>query len=86
MIWNENEMPRIIAVQMVNLRGFLGIRRIDKFPNERIRELCEERKGVDRRIDEGVLRWFSHVCEENGKGQDCQDGLCRELCRQSISR
>ena len=29
--------------------------------NARIRELCEVAKGVDERIDEGVLRWFGHV-------------------------
>ena len=27
-------------------------------------------KGVDERIDEGVLWWFGHV--ENWKGWDCQ--------------
>ena len=32
----------------------------------RIRELCGVAKGVDKRIDEGVLRWFNHV-EETGK-------------------
>ena len=46
---------------MGNLRGLLGIRRMDRVPNARIRELCGVRKGVDGRIDEGVLRWFDHV-------------------------
>ena len=32
-----------------------------RVPNARIRELCRVRKGVDERIDEGVLRWFDHV-------------------------
>ena len=27
----------------------------------RIRELCGVRKGLDERIEEGVLRWFGHV-------------------------
>ena len=26
-----------------------------------IRELCGVKKGLDKRIDEGVLWWFSHV-------------------------
>ena len=30
MIWREKERSRIRAVQMDNLRGLLGIRRIDK--------------------------------------------------------
>ena len=29
--------------------------------NARIRELCGVRNGLDERIDEGILQWFSHV-------------------------
>ena len=36
MLWKE-ERSRIKAVQMDNLRGLLGIRRMDKVPNARIR-------------------------------------------------
>ena len=32
-IWKEMEKCRIMAVQMDNLRGWLGIRRMDKAPN-----------------------------------------------------
>ena len=39
----------------------LGIRRINRVPNERIRELWGVRKGLDERIGEGVLRLFGHV-------------------------
>ena len=46
---------------MDNFRDLLGIRRMDRFPNPRIRELCEATKGVDEMIDESVLRWFGHV-------------------------
>ena len=46
---------------MDNLRGFLGIRRMDRFPNARIMELCGVKKGLCRRIDEGVLRCFAHL-------------------------
>ena len=45
---------------MDNLRGLLGIRRIYRIPNSRIRELCGVRKGLEERID-GVLPWFGHV-------------------------
>ena len=54
-IWKENERSRISAVQMDKLRGLLGIRRVDRALNARIRELCGVTKGVDKRIDEGVL-------------------------------
>ena len=46
---------------MDNLRSLLGIRRMDKVPNGWRKELCGVTKGVDERIDEGVLQWFSHV-------------------------
>ena len=58
---NEKERSRIRAVQMDNLRGFLGIRKMDRAPNARIRELCGVTKEVGERIDEGVLRWFGRV-------------------------
>ena len=46
---------------MDNLRGLLGIRRLDKVLNPLIRELYGAKKGLDERIDEGVQRWFGHV-------------------------
>ena len=39
MLW-EKEISRIRVVQMDNLRGLLGFRRMDRVPNARIRELC----------------------------------------------
>ena len=39
----------------------LGIRRIDRVLNARIRELNRVKKGLDERIDESVLRWLGHV-------------------------
>ena len=53
-LWKER--PRIRAIQMDNLRGLLGIMRMDRVPNAWIRELCGVTKGVDERIDEGVLQ------------------------------
>ena len=29
--------------------------------NIQIRELCRVKKGLDERIDDGILRWFGHV-------------------------
>ena len=42
-------------MQMRNVRGLPGIRRMDKVPIAQIRELCGVAKGVDERIDESVL-------------------------------
>ena len=61
MLWKEKERSRVRAVQVDNLRGLLGIRRMDSVPNARIRELCGVKNGLDKRIDEGILRWFGHV-------------------------
>ena len=61
MIRREKGRSRIWVVQMDNLRGLLGIRRMDKFRNARIRQLCGVTKGVDEKINEGVLRWFGHM-------------------------
>ena len=36
-------------------------RKSGKVPNARIRELCGVTKGVEERIDEGVLRGFGHL-------------------------
>src|SRR5678816_1446621 len=44
-----------------NLRGMLGVKRINKVRNERIREWCGVKKGVNERINESMLRWFGHV-------------------------
>ena len=51
----------IRVVQLDNLIGLLGIRRMYSVPNARIRELFAVTKGVDERIEEGVLRWFGLV-------------------------
>ena len=53
MFWKEKERSRIRAVQMDNLRRWLGIGRIDRAPNAQTRELCGVKKGLDERIDEG---------------------------------
>ena len=47
-IWGER--ARIRVVQTDNLRGLLGIRRVDKVPNARIRELRVASKGEKKRF------------------------------------
>ena len=55
MLWKEKERSKVRAVQMDNLRGLLGIRRMDRVPNARISKFWEVKKGLDERIDECVL-------------------------------
>ena len=68
----------IRAIKMDNLRDLLGIRRVDKVPNARIRKLCGVTKGVDEMIDEGVLRWFGHV--EKMEKERIAKSLRRRVC------
>ena len=51
----------IRAIQMDNLRGLLGIRRMYKISNAWIKELKGVAKCVDERIDDGILQWFGQV-------------------------
>ena len=60
MLRKEKEKFKIRAVQMDSLRGLLGIIR-HRVQNTRIRDLCGVKKGLDERIDEGLLRCFSQV-------------------------
>ena len=39
MLWKEEERSRIRVVQMDNIRGLLGIRKMDRVPNAWIRKL-----------------------------------------------
>ena len=48
MNWREKERCRIRAVQMENLRLQLCIRRMDRVPNARIKELCRVKKETKR--------------------------------------
>ena len=52
-ISRENEGSRFRAIQMKNLRGLLGIRRMDKVPNTWI-EVGGVTKEMDENIDEIV--------------------------------
>ena len=85
-IWRNKERSRIRAVQIDNLSGLLGIKRVDKLPNERIRQLCGVTKGVDKKIDESVLQWFIHVerMENDRIAKRVYVGVCVSGC--SVSR
>ena len=45
------------AVQIDNLRGFLGIRRMDRVPNAQIRKLYRVRKGLMKASYGGSTMW-----------------------------
>ena len=51
MLGKGKERSEIRAIQMDNLRGLLGIRRMDRVPNARIRKYCGVTKGGGGRKD-----------------------------------
>ena len=69
------ERNRVRAVQMDNLRGLLGIRRMDRVLNAWIRELCGVQKGLSERCS--LVVW---PCGEDGEGYECQKCLCKRVC------
>ena len=58
---------------MDNLRGLLGIRRMDRVQNAWIRELCGVMKGLVKVFSIGldILKW---------RMIGCQKGVCRQVC------
>ena len=56
MLWKEKERSRIKVVQMHNLRGLLGIRRMDRVPNTQIRELHND-KRINEDVSGGLATW-----------------------------
>ena len=61
MLWKEKERSRVRAVQMENLRGLLGIRRMERVLNAQIKELCGVKNGLDHRFSTGVHVKFQVV-------------------------
>ena len=51
---------------------------MDRVLNAQIRELCGVMKGVDKRINKGVLQWFGHVerVENDTIGKRVYVGVC----------
>ena len=78
MIWMEKDKSRIRAVQMNNLRGLLGIWRVDRVLNIQIRKLCGVMKEVDESVDKNVLKWFRHI-ERMGNDRIAKK-MCVRLC------
>ena len=56
-------------------RGLLSIKRMDRVPNKQIGELCRARKGLDEKIDEGVLWWFGNPIAKKDYVGECA-GKC----------
>ena len=48
--YGKRKRYRVRAVQIDNLRGLLGFRRMDGVPNARVTELCGVKKGLDESI------------------------------------
>ena len=51
--------------KMKVLRTICGLRKVDRVRNEGIREICGWRRGMVDGAEDGILRWFEHVCRVN---------------------
>src|ERR1700755_1328703 len=51
--------------EMKGLRAICKLRRIDRIKKERIREMGKWKRGIVDRAEEGVLKWFGHMCRMN---------------------
>src|ERR1044072_9048509 len=65
--WMINARMRrnLNVFEMKGLRAICKLRRIDQIRNERIREMCKWKRCVVDRTEEGVLKWFGHMCRMN---------------------
>src|ERR1700755_3177614 len=61
-VMNAQFRKRLEVFEMKGLRAVCGLRRVDRIRNERIREMCGWKRGIVGRAEEGVLRWFGHMC------------------------
>ena len=57
MIWKKKRRYRIRAVQIDNISSLLGIRRMDKVLNARIREFYGGTKGLMKVFSDGLAIW-----------------------------
>ena len=62
---NAKVRKRVEVFEMKGLRSASGVRRIEKIRNTRIKEMCNWNKGLMNRVEQGILRWFGHVCRMN---------------------
>src|ERR1700755_231052 len=61
-VMNAQIRKRLEVFEMKGLRAICGLRKVDRIRNERIREMCRWKRGIVGRAEEGVLRWFGHMC------------------------
>ena len=59
---NKKVRKRLDVLKMKGLRNICNINRTDRIQNIRIRRMCNWNRGLVKRAEEGVLRWFGHLC------------------------
>lgn len=50
---------------MKRLRAICSLRLVNRIRDERIKKMYGWRKRIVGRVEEGVLRWFGHICGMN---------------------
>ena len=62
---NATTRRRVEVFEMNGLRAICKLRRVDRVRNNRIKEMCEWKKSMTERAEQGVLRWFGHLIRMN---------------------
>ena len=58
---NARERRKIEVMEMRGLRTICGVRWYDRVRNERVREMCGNKRSFGERVDQGVLKWYGHM-------------------------
>ena len=55
------EKKKVNVLEMKCLRSLVGVPRLDRVKNEKVRRRAGIEKELASRIDQSVVRWFGHV-------------------------
>lgn len=59
--WNEADKRRVAALEMDALRRSCRISRMERIPNERIKQLMEVKETIVENVEKKQLIWYGHV-------------------------
>ena len=86
-IWKDEERYRIRDVQTNNILGLVGIRRMDKLPNSRIKDLYGVTKGLGtKRLVKAFSGGSAMWKDWEGNDRIAKRVYVGGVCRQSLSR
>ena len=58
---NAGINKKMNVLEMIGLRTIYGVSRRDRIRNERLKLMCNWKRGLVRRSEQGILKWFGHI-------------------------